>query len=299
VADVVARAPGCFGYTASRWTLARLLALVQQLYGWRVQTVSGLRKLLRRLRVRLKRGRSSIHSPDPAYVAKRERIAGLLAACRTPAEAPAIRLLYLDEVTYARQPTLARDYCFIGPPPAAPGTPTAYRQPLARRSRQAEREFRVVGALEALDGTVHWRLRQRITVAALCGFYQGLVAAYPATERLYVVVDNWPVHYHPDLLSHLIEQPYAAEFIRPATWPTQPTRPVPVEKLPVVLVPLPTYASWLNPIEKLWGYSRQTVTHLHRLADDLAGLKQQLGAFFDQFAQGSPALLHRVGLIPG
>ena len=66
----------------------------------------------------------------------------------------------------------------------------------------------------------------------------------------------------------------------------------------VVLVPLPTYASWLNPIEKLWGYSRQSVTHLHRWADDRAGLKQQLGLFFDQFAQGSLPLLHRVGLLP-
>ena len=38
-------------------------------------------------------------------------------------------------------------------------------------------------------------------------------------------------------------------------------------QLPIQLVPLPTYASWCNPIEKLWRQLRQELLHLHRFAD--------------------------------
>ena len=60
---------------------------------------------------------------------------------------------------------------------------------------------------------------------------------------------------------------------------------------------LPTYAPWLNPIEKLWRWLRQDVLHLHRLADDWKALRQRVRAFLDQFAQGSQRLLEYVGLL--
>ncbi|MGB9722998.1 MAG: transposase [Chloroflexia bacterium] len=58
---------------------------------------------------------------------------------------------------------------------------------------------------------------------------------------------------------------------------------------------LPTYASWLNPIEKRWRWLKQEVLHLHRWAHDLDQLRRQVWAFLDQFAEGSEALLHYVG----
>jgi len=67
-------------------------------------------------------------------------------------------------------------------------------------------------------------------------------------------------------------------------------------KLPIQIVPLPTYASWCNPIEKLWRKLRQDVTHLHRWADDLEVLRIEIDRFLDQFAQGSLELLRYVGL---
>jgi hypothetical protein len=70
-------------------------------------------------------------------------------------------------------------------------------------------------------------------------------------------------------------------------------------QLPIQLVFLPTYASWLNPIEKLWRWLKQTVLHLHGLADDLPALRAQVAAFLSQFTSGSPdaaSLLRYVGL---
>ncbi|HET8524033.1 MAG TPA: transposase, partial [Thermomicrobiales bacterium] len=66
--------------------------------------------------------------------------------------------------------------------------------------------------------------------------------------------------------------------------------------LPIQLVPLPTYASWLNPIEKLWRWLRQEVGHLHPWADDLPALRDALDAFLARFAHGSPDLLRYTGL---
>ena len=59
---------------------------------------------------------------------------------------------------------------------------------------------------------------------------------------------------------------------------------------------LPTYAPWLNPIEKLWRWLRQDVLKLHRLADDWPELQRRVNAFLDQFATGSHELLRYAGL---
>ena len=67
-------------------------------------------------------------------------------------------------------------------------------------------------------------------------------------------------------------------------------------RLPIQFVLLPTYASWCNPIEKLWRKLKQDVLHLHRLADDLKALRMLVTEFLQQFAAGSSELLRSVGL---
>jgi hypothetical protein len=59
---------------------------------------------------------------------------------------------------------------------------------------------------------------------------------------------------------------------------------------------LPTYAPWLNPIEKLWRWLREQVLTMHRLAGDWDALRERVNAFLDQFAEESHALLQYVGL---
>jgi DDE superfamily endonuclease len=59
---------------------------------------------------------------------------------------------------------------------------------------------------------------------------------------------------------------------------------------------LPTYAPWLNPIEKLWRWVRQDVLKLHRWVENWPQVKQHVQDFMAQFAHGSQELLHCVGL---
>ncbi len=104
-------------------------------------------------------------------------------------------------------------------------------------------------------------------------FYHHLVAAYPHACRIYVVQDNWSIHTHPDVCATLADLPQ------------------------IVPVWLPTYAPWLNPIEKLWRWLRADVLALHRLADDGEALRDRVRAFLDQFATDARDLLHDVGLL--
>jgi len=59
---------------------------------------------------------------------------------------------------------------------------------------------------------------------------------------------------------------------------------------------LPTYASWCNPIEKLWRWLQQEVLHLHGHAGDWPQLKAKIQDFLDHFREGSVELLRYVGL---
>lgn len=86
-------------------------------------------------------------------------------------------------------------------------------------------------------------------------------------------------------------------WLRPRHWRTEPSAQAQRLNLPVQILPLPTYAPWTNPVEKLWRWLKQNVLHLHRLAHDLTELRRQVAAFLDQFALGSHALLRYVGLL--
>lgn len=253
---------------------------------WQVTSASGVCRLLQRLGVSYKRARAYVHSPDQDYAAKRSLIE--LARLRAQYAPEQYRLLYLDEMSYFRQPTLARDYESVG-----------HRQPLAYQSYRSNTRQRVLGALDAHTGQVHFQQARRITLAALNRFYRDLCAAYPAAEVLYVVLDNWPVHFHPQVLAHLVPQSWPFAWVVPGNWFAASARAVPPqERLPIQLLPLPTYASWLNPIEKLWRWLRQDLLHLHRQRDDWQALKQRVVGFLDGFTNGSARLLRYVGLLP-
>lgn len=139
----------------------------------------------------------------------------------------------------------------------------------------------------------------------LVALYQEVRAAYPDAERLWVIQDNWPVHWHADLLVALEPQTTRWPPRRPASWSDQPSTLARQRwgdlHLPIQLVFLPTYASWLNPIEKLWRSLKQEVLHLHRVAHDLPTLRGQVAAFLNRFLPGSEnavTLLRYVGLLP-
>ena len=66
----------------------------------------------------------------------------------------------------------------------------------------------------------------------------------------------------------------------------------------IELLPLPTYAPWTNPTEKLWRLLGKDVLDQHAFVEDWLGLKQAVTDWLAQYAHGSESLLHSVGLRP-
>jgi hypothetical protein len=275
---IVRRSPDQFGIQTSRWTLTSLLAVVKS---WlRLTTLSGLWQLLKRLKITYKRGRYHVHSPDPNYVEKLRLIRiNLLPDRPTPAV-----IIFEDEFTLYRHPSLAKAFEVLGK-----------QQPLAELGYKSNYTWRYAAGLNAFTGQVIYVHGKYTDVTLLTKLYQQLVEPYLG-NLVSVVEDNWSVHYHPDLLAALQPQSFPWGVHRPANWKTTPRRRIEKLNLPIRLLFLPTYASWANPIEKLWRLLRQDVLHLHRYSDDWTGLKQRTCSFLDQFNSSSYELLRYVGL---
>lgn len=280
--EVVHQPPCAFGLEQTRWTLKGLRQATPSLH---LTSDSGLQRLLDRFGIGPKRGRHYLHSPDPDYNAKLSLLECYLRQCgQDPLSYP---LLYLDELTYYRQPTIACDY-----------TARGHDQPLARRSYRSNTALRLGAAMDALTGMVIWRQSYHLGRCELVELYEQICQAYPTAKRIYLVADNWPVHYHPDVLAALVAQELPFPLHLPPSWPREAGPQVPRLELPLQMVQLPTYAPWTNPIEKLWRWLYGDVLHLHRLADDLSALVGRVASFLDQFRSGSTALLRYTGLLP-
>jgi transposase len=245
----------------SRWSLREIRATFSW---WQGFTLSGVWRALRRLGLGLRSAHVQQYSPDPAYLAKE---AHLLACLREAAATPdEVVALFLDEVGYTRWPTPAPDW-------ALPAPATA---PVADRAKTKQQLWRVIGALNALTGQVDYLDNYIIGRAKVSAFYRQVDQVYADARHIYLIQDNWSIHAHPDVQATLAALP----------------------RLEVVW--LPTYAPWLNPIEKLWRWLKQDVLKQHRLAADWSALRQRVCTFLDQFASGTTAatdLLRYVGLL--
>ena len=238
---------------------------------WRLQDVgralawlagcseAGIYKVLKRLGFSRKQAIGFIHSPDPAYHAKWRRI---LQAFEEAAYHPDTTvILFMDELTYYRRPETAPAYHRQG-----------RSQPKAMDAPQYNSQTRVVAVLNGITGRVTYLQRTKIGAKELPIFYAQVRAAYPQVEKIYIAQDNWPVHKLPQVLQSMQE---------------------------LLLQPLffPTYASWLNPIEKLWKWLKQEVLLLHCWADQVYQLRLAVLAFLDRFLDGSEPLLQYTGLM--
>jgi len=264
----------------SRWTLDAILAVCPWL---KLCGAGSLSAWLKRQGIRYQRARAPVHSPDSAYLAKLRTVQVCVERVRVDPTRQV--LLFADEFGYERQPSLSQAYEAVGA-----------SQALAEQGHTSNKAWRVVGAVDALSGRLHSLQQGHITVPALVRFYQQLGAAYPQAETLYLVVDNWPVHFHPDVRAALMPQWLPFPIHTPAHWGVTPSARAKRLGLPIQLVQLPTYASWCNPIEKVGRQLRQELLHGHRYEDDWNGLRQAVERWLGKFANGSASLLRSIGL---
>jgi hypothetical protein len=256
---------------------------VRDAVAWlRGHSISAVWRVLDRFDLGLKRGQARLYSPDPQYPEKLAFVLGLI--LKAMASHGRIVVVFCDELTYYRQASMADVYARKG-----------RVQPHVTMSQKRNASWRIIGGLEVTLGRVTFRQGSVISVATLVKFFKQLVAAYPAAETIYVVVDNWPVHFHPDVMAALEEQENPFAVYLPASWRTIVSTKK-RQHLPIQLIPLPTYAPSTNPIEKLWRWLKQRVLHMHTQADSFDELKQQITEFLEAFEQGSEALLRYVGL---
>lgn len=241
----------------SRWSLL----VVRKQFDWLADySLSGVWRVLERYEIEWKHGYVNHWSPDPCYSVKVKRIEKVLK--QAVSDPKHVVALFLDEMGYYRWPTAAHDWLPIGD-----------GFPQATHGKVNNQQWRVIGALNAHSGQVSYSQAYIVGRAKVIEFYALLNRQYRHAEKVYVIQDNWNVHDLPEVRAALRTMPR------------------------LVCVPLPTYAPWLNPIEKLWRWLRQAVLHHHRKSEQWNELRQQVAAFFDQFRHGSRALLKYVGLL--
>jgi hypothetical protein len=266
------------GQSGTRWKLQTLLMACKWLS---LKSLAGLCQLLKRLRICWKRARAHVHSPDPHYIEKLSWVKVNFLNINLETQV----FLFQDEFTFYRQPSLAWAYETVGK-----------QQPLAELGWRSNLAWRIAATLNGYTGQVTYLQGYHIGIRQLLQLYQQVVLTYPEAKAICIAQDNWPVHYHPDLCVALQAQEWKYPPKLPSNWPVEASPKAKHLNLPIQLLPLPTYASWTNPIEKLWRNLRQEVLHLHRFEDDWDATKKAVTAFLDQFSHGSSDLLCYVGL---
>src|SRR5258708_2214367 len=209
--ETLHQSPEMFGLPRSRWWLDG----VRQAVPWLAPlSLSGVWQVLERFDLVYKRGRRYVHSPDPDYPVKAARLRSVWQ--QVQAARKRLVLLYEDELTYYRCPTGGCDYATAGSDASRAAQGSGYNT-----SR------RIASCLDACTGRLICWQRSTFDHQTFLRYLQAVEACYPDAEHIYIALDNWPVHFQPDVLAGLQK--------------SQNTRGV-----------LPTYAPWLKPHEKVW-----------------------------------------------
>lgn len=130
-----------------------------------------------------------------------------------------------------------------------------------------------IGGVNYHTGETVVIFRRRKRRPQIAEFLQHLLNAHPQ-ETIYVTWDN--VNTHQDDEVEAIVRSAAGRL---------------------VLMYLPTYSPWLNPIEMLWRHFRREVTHCE-LFETVKLLLQASKDFFDRFNQTPEQVLSIIGANP-
>jgi hypothetical protein len=264
VQGLVHRSPRLYNYNCSTWDLRLIRDEISWMNGEKNSKPLSLpvvSKVLKRLGVCFKRGHAHVHSPDLNYnkkmaVIQHAHMLNLLDSRRFP-------LVYEDEFTYYLHPEAGKGW-------GSKGKKGAKRVEQAACGRTKDR---IAACIDVQTGAVIYRQRPTYRVRDMYRFFYYVERHYKTAEKVFVVVDNWLVHFHSYVKENLAR---GAKKI--------------------VLLPLPTYAPWENPIEKVWLMLKKEQLIQHPFKDDMKGLKLSIQQWFQDYEGASPELLRAVGL---
>jgi len=249
--------PQHHGLERSTWTVE----LIRQVILPELKSYSGAYKRLARWQISRKQARLHICSPDPLYQTKKEAVERALAHARDHSDTH--RLLYADEASFYRLPSLTR--CL---------RPRNDR-PLAQWAGGFATRFRICASLDAVTGEIVPVYRNKFDTVGLCTWLAAVRNHYADDIQITIAWDNWPIHEHPDVLRK-------------------------AQDLNITFLLLPTYAPWTNPIEKLWRLLRQELAHMHEYItkERWPQFKTNVINYLNRYTRPSSYLLHYVGLQP-
>jgi transposase len=224
-------------------------------------TLSAISQLLKRYAISYKRGRQHVHSPDLLYD---QKLAKITRARELAQQAPGdVIFLYEDEITVYNRPKVGRTYGSV------------YRRKGDKATGAGSQLLRIAGCLDVASGAVIARIRSRYNVKEMYRYFYFVEKQYPDAKVIYIALDNWPVHFHAYVQEHLAKIHSRIRFL-----------------------PLPTYAPWTNPQEKVWlKLSREILTQ-HPRGNQFHELKEEIKDWLQREREGSAELLHEVGLVP-
>ena len=130
-----------------------------------------------------------------------------------------------------------------------------------------------IGAVNYHTGETLVMIRKRKQRTQIAELLSGLLAKHP-TQTVYVVWDSADTHAGGEVEA----------ILRGAAGR-------------LVLLYLPTYSPWLNPIEMLWRHWRREVTHCE-LFESIRKLIQATYRFFDQYNQMPDKVRSSIGAHP-
>lgn len=236
--SIIEQDPRTLGCPFSNWTASLLAEYLAREIGIRLDE-SRIRHYLHAHNYEMLRPVLTVASSDPEYDSKRARIEGL----QLQAEAGTIDLYYEDEIDLALLPTITHCWCKRG------------HQRKIETPRKNQKRYGA-GLIHWVSGKLYWATSEHKDNALFRAVLSQVLAPEESQGRrkIYVVVDNYRIHFAKPVLALLAAHPEQIE-----------------------LVTLPTYSPQLNPVERFWKHLRRKVTHntffqtIDRLLDAVTG----------------------------
>jgi DDE superfamily endonuclease/Winged helix-turn helix len=184
-----------------------------------------VRQLLHALGFRLRRRRHRHLKAKPEeQAAFRAELAELVAERPEDCE-----LIFVDEATVRRHPTLTAQWCVVDEVPEVP-------------TGDIHTKVHVYGAVAPLSGRTHYHLSPALGQEEFAQFLQHLLAYYPGKRLL--IIHDWGQQHQGACIEEVVRKAAGR----------------------LVLKPQPAYSPELNPQERIWKWLRRVVTHNHWFA---------------------------------